>query len=551
MNLEIIQHKKFKDNHGSILNNYKVFYKSRGIWISDKDFKQYPGLLSVDKGTIKIPKLQDGKLTLNKKNTDVIILKEPIDELYHLIKKKNKKGEFLVLQPKITIAEAKEPEVIYETKKTNVIEIINLEELETIGALKDDENIELNLQNNKTTKGVIQNQTAQNIKDNKSEKILFINNLLDYSVKKKVDNNTRERLFSLIGKEVGKSGLSKEDVEKIVEDKLTGRQIEKKNKTFKTQHAPIEMVRFLHKFSIDENFKWFTHAPDNPVKGFNCNEYIKNANELLPIYPQYAKRLLSQKHGINVNFSTYQNIRNFIFNTGYPCSTDKGRIKYTWSDLEEWCKNNPNAHPFNAEIGENVFSKYINQFKNIIEFRNDNEDFTFLTRVQDFIVNKLGTDFNVFDSFIESFEKIGKTLNVYMDTNLFFKGLGQILSWITQNKAKSNIIEFSLFDESDYYQFEIFHKGSYISYSPDSTKINGQQGDFDKARKNLFCVVDWEIQASFKYNGKIECFLITCLDKDVYKERNGSTEMLLPNTVKQLSYDIDGIKHILKLFKTK
>jgi Histidine Kinase domain observed in conflict contexts len=531
MNLKIVQHRQFKDEQGNAINNYKVFYKGHGFWLSSKDYYKNNDLLLIQNSSS------------DAKNNKILVLKEPIEDYYQARKEKNRNGEFYVLVPKKT-SEIKdiiaaEPEVVYETKYADNIEIKDLGKIHNIGELKKNGSIKPKTKN--------KNQTVQNISDGKSEKMIFINNLLDYSIKKKADVNTRNRLFSIISKEVEKSGLSKEDVEKIVEEKLTGRQIEKENKTFKTQHAPIEMVRFLHKFSIDDDLKWFTHNPDNPQQKFLYEEYMAK-----------AKKLIRKNPNFNINFLTFSNVRNFIFDNRdsmgnkYKCWANNDEIiKYTWADVKEWCLQNQNIHPFIAEIEGTPFSKYINQFKNVIEFRNDNGDFTFLTRVQDFVINKLGADFNIFDSFNESFEKIGKTLNVYVDTNLFFKGLVQILSWITQNKAKSNIIEFSLFDESDYYQFEIFHKGSYISYSPDSTKINGQQGDFDKARKNLFCIVEWEIQGSFKYNDKTECCLLTCLDKDVYKEGKGSNEILLPNTVKQLPSDIGGVKHILKLFKTK
>lgn len=365
------------------------------------------------------------------------------------------------------------------------------------------------------------------------DKYDFIQELLE---NKKLQPTQKERVLLLAKEEIKKDGALGKKLEERVK-KLEEMININTHINFTSNHNPKSSVKFLNGFSKNDELKWFSHKPDGVIS-FNYDDYILYANELLPKAPK-----------IPINFYTYSNIRNFIFNNldekgnRYPCKKNDGNIKYTWFDMKNWCDNNPGIHPYNAQIDGVIFNIYINQFKNVIEFRNDIIDLNFYNRVKKLIKSRLSKDL-IID--LKELRKVGQVLNVYIDTNLFFRSLEQILEWININKAKSNEVSFSLTDNGQYYQFEIFHKKSYISYKPNNPKILGQQGDFDKIRRNLFSVADWEIETILddkKY------YKIICLDENTAMERNGRKNIISENRIETLGNEINGVKHILKLYK--
>lgn len=384
-------------------------------------------------------------------------------------------------------------------------------------------------------------QNKNNILQVKSK---FITDILDYSIRRKIDEKTKEKLINLISKEFEKTGIVETEIierlEQIEKSILNPPTCEKKTNT--TYHSPIQMVRFLNKFSKDDKFKWFTHDPESIQQEFNYENYILEAKKYYP-------------KEINFNFLTYSNIKQFLFEVidgkglRRKCYANDGPLKYTWPDVREWCKNNPNTHPFFAQIGDELFSKYINQFKHIIEFRPDIPDLTFHKRTKDFIRKKLGADFQ--KTFTNEFDVLGIPLSIYIDTNLFYQGLTQILNWINDNKAKSNKVSFNIIKNDEYYQLEIFHVESYYSYNPDNVKLLGQQGDFEKARKFLFCVADWDIEASFLINNTRSNYRISCLNSETFLENKNKIQTMSINTIDKLNYEVGGVKHILKLYNTQ
>ncbi|UOE39709.1 hypothetical protein [Chryseobacterium oryzae] len=376
------------------------------------------------------------------------------------------------------------------------------------------------------------------------DKYDFIQELLE---NKKLKPAQRERVLMLAKEEIKKDGVFGKDLEervKKLEMSIEGKTtIDNKNKqaeTFINKHDPKSMVSFLNGFSKNDDLKWFTHKPD-PNQEFNYPDYIL-----------YAKELLPKNAKVNINFLTYSNIRNFLFltedNNGnrYPCWKNYNEnINYTWCDIKDWCEIHPNIHPYTAEINGESFEIFINQFKNVIEFRTDVSDFNFFNRIKELIKTRLSKD--VKPKYLDGFRNIGQTLNTYIDTNLFFHAIIQIIEWININKAKSNEVSFDLVDRDGFYQFEIFHKNSYMSYAPDSLKIMGQQGDFDKTKKNLFCVADWEIETELDNKKN---YRITCLDDNTVVEIKNKQNVISKNIISELDYKIGGLKHILKLYKT-
>ena len=377
-----------------------------------------------------------------------------------------------------------------------------------------------------------------------NNKIDFIKDLLKST---KINAFQKERLFALATDEIKNIGNSDEiifaeiaELKKRINDigKITT--VVKPPSTVKNMvksHSPKTMVKFLYSFSLDDKFKWFTHDPEGFLTTFNYKEYIENAKG------EYDKTT-----GWNINNGTYHNVKNFIIDTGESNKTNifnKGKINCSWRDLEKWCIEHPNTHPYRAEINNELFKKYINQFKHIIEFRTDDTDSTFNFRIKKVIRDILGVDF--VPKFSQPFDDIGQAVKIYCDINLLLNSIEQIVNWIRLNKSKSNEVDINLIDFDDYYQLEIIHKNSYFSVAPNNEKLKGISGDFDKTRKMLFSIADWEIITTINHNDVAADYKITCLDSNSELMNN----ILTPNKIEKLNDNSNCVKHILKLYKTQ
>ncbi len=387
-----------------------------------------------------------------------------------------------------------------------------------------------------------------------TNKIDFINDLLS---SKKIKIEEKNKILELTKNELNNFESENSEIKKRIDNiEVKIKELENistseqpisenkpsSNKVLKLKkHSPKTMVKFLYSFSIDEKFKWFTHSPDGLITEFEYNTYVDKANQEYNITT-----------GWNINNGTYYNVKNFIINTGEDKKTNiygKGNINFSWRDVEKWCSDHPNTHPYNAELNGDLFKKYINQFKQIIEFRTDDSDLTFNIRVRKLIRNLLGADFSPI--FTNSFNEIGQSVKIFCDINLLFNAIKQITEWIVLNKAKSNDVEINLVASEEYFQLEIFHKNSYISISPNNEKLNGLSGDFDKTRKMLFSIADWEILTTIKNNGLAEDYKIVCLNADTELIDNVLTPNRIEKTNNNNNNNNNGVKHILKLYKTQ
>lgn len=389
-------------------------------------------------------------------------------------------------------------------------------------------------------------QQPQVDKSTNNDKSQFINKLLDISMKTNIDNKSKEKLIQLIGKEIEKTGN--------VENELLDRMISLESKIDKImppppdrivikKHSPKTMVSFLQKFSKDDSFKWFTHNPDLGLESFNYFDYLKNAD-------------INYKSitGWNINDLTYSNVRNFIFDTGYKCRVfGEEDFKFTWRDVKIWCDNNPNVHPYFAELEGCRFNKYIEKFKyQILEFRNDNPWFTFDKQLESLFKREISNDIKIIFDDKMNFKAIAKSLNIYIDINLLFSAIKQIISWVNINKSKSDKFTVNLLDSGDFYVLDLFHENSFISLDSKSDKLNGLAGDFEKVRKFLFCVADWNIYADLKHDNKSESCKIICLDENTQLTSNEKkTKTLTLNTIEPMQEPVNGVRHILKLYKTQ
>jgi hypothetical protein len=131
--------------------------------------------------------------------------------------------------------------------------------------------------------------------------------------------------------------------------------------------------------------------------------------------------------------------------------------------------------------------------------------------------------------------------------NNFYRGLKVIIGWLNDYKALSNQVFIDLQNEEDYYILVIFHKNSYFQTDPFSSKFSGTAGNFGISRKYWFSIVDWVIDADCVYDGKTEAYNFICLNE--YTELV-KTE-LTPNRIEKKNSLVGGVRHLIKIFKTK
>lgn len=338
----------------------------------------------------------------------------------------------------------------------------------------------------------------------------------------------RERIVELLLKERNKGFVTEDKVLEMIH-KYSGIKIEDQESTRPStfHHNPKAMVSFLYQFSINDTFKWFTHEPDDSFD-FDYEMRVKNASK--------------EYNGISkgINASTWNNVRNFILNTNEPAKDyNNAIIQYRWKDMAQWCFEHKHEHPYNALIGNYKFARYIDIFKNTIEFRNVPK---FSDRLEDFIYDKALTSPDVKPCFTECFYSIGGQLRAYIDIRQLFSAIKEICKWIIENQSKGNRVEISIEERDDCYVLSIYHIDSYLTI--DSQKIKGKSGDFHKVRNMLLNVADWSILADTK-NTSLQ---VVCLDdKTEYLNNKVVTE----NEVSELSAKVNGVKHLITIYKNK
>ena len=333
----------------------------------------------------------------------------------------------------------------------------------------------------------------------------------------------------------------KRDFSELVARDLKGSESKlSKMATKKKPHSPKDMIGFLYQFSKDEFFKWFTHDPEQtPI------DYVAN-------YAKAEAHLQVAGFNRSLNSQTFANIKNFICKTNYvPLDAYGDKIPFSWRDAILWVEENPRSNPFSDCLSDGKpFKDYVAAFKNTIEFRTDDERMRFGLRLTDFLYNQCDLSHEItgrLDFIDDSVDTIGCSLRAFIDVRLFFCALRQIVKWIDEKKAISRVASISLEASSDSYTLQVFHKGSFLDI--DNTKIKGQDGDFEKVRKFLFCVADWRIEADRRYDGKSSPVQIDCLNSSTVGILDKDGLLLSENEVTPLAEEVGGVKHFIKFYK--
>lgn len=303
-------------------------------------------------------------------------------------------------------------------------------------------------------------------------------------------------------------------------------------------HSPQDMVSFLYQcFSKNDTLKWFVHSPD--VQEFDYLQQMKAAKSLHQIHKQY-----------NINPRTWMLVYNYILSNSFWVNYEGKKIIHNWqsSELSEWCSSNKGKHPASKESGlifkdGSSFESVVKIFKHSIRFRTDDSSLIFYKRLKSIVKEELSQDFKI----KYSDELRGCDVDTYIDVRRLFAAIKMILSWISDNKAKGDIVQFDYSEDKDTISLIIFHEGSYLSAAL-GNKLQGLSGDWADVRSLLFSVADWNIQAD---NGNGQSLNINCLDHSTLAKDTGAKAVILtPNSISPLdNTTIGGVKHIITMHK--
>jgi len=551
MKLKIIKYNQYKDKDGNPYFYYKFYLNKNIIWISTLDFKNQTDLLLIENDNKNLTK-ED-----KQKTPSIIILKEPIDEFYQLTVKKNKNVEFLVLKPKkqnvTSEISLKEPAVIYKTKENRITQIQRLFSV----------NLQIEDKTNDKKREKLPEKAEINT-DKVNEKLLFIDNLLNYAVKKKVDKTTRERLFTLIGKEVGNSGLSKKEIEQIIDEKLKqGLKQELKEKDIdnenekkkrKLEHDPKRVVELLKQFTNNNSdLKWTTHIWDDLSKFETINVFFNLLDKNLKAFYQ-LQFLNSDLYWKKVYPFVFQKKIHRNKKTGeeIPFEWGQYKIKIGWQypdTIKKWSEQNYDNKlgeekrlPFEMKLpkelipkqrinGKTVlyFEQVVDIFKNEIEFR-ENDLYFKIKRI-------IKVELNEFK--IKNIESL-KGWSFFTNTEMVLKALKRIFGMIKKRTIFPEV-EFNIISKNDTISIEILHYDSFSEKQINHSKImlNEKSGDMTIIRDNLFSLCDFSVISKFKkenndYYAHIH-YLYNGIDSD----------NLQPNIIELSENEVKGFKYIL------
>lgn len=364
------------------------------------------------------------------------------------------------------------------------------------------------------------------------EKIEFIAGLLS---NKGIKESHKEKIFHLASREF------QQEIDSIWKEinNLKIKNIQAKLKTpneFKplevAYHDPKQTVKFLYRFSKEDQFKWFTHLEPPPEVIFK--EYYEE-----------SKKQFGDLEQLRINPKTWKKVHNFLYgskDSGYPNtweSYDGQIIQVGWHSIINRCQEG--LLPENLQIdnlkNENYtsmnFGELMILFRHSIEARTDKGNLIF-----DLIIKNLIRKMELRDRFDINIRE-GLTVQFYADIYLLTSAIEKVLNWCKEYIRYSNKLEIVMNSLDKYFEFTIFHKGSKIDKEPQSDKLNGLAGNLIEVRKDLFCNCDFKIEADFD-TGDSYCLIY--LDAEI-NQLNRSAK------IKQIG-PIGGVKYILNICKT-
>lgn len=364
----------------------------------------------------------------------------------------------------------------------------------------------------------------------------FVLDILDYSLKKKIDDETKERLVCLIGKEIEKTGnVGDEIIERLarIEGMIATTSPSKKDEIkvgFGKLHRPKETKAFLSLFNNSKGLKYLTHKFNEGKREYNsfielCKEEFKKGQEDYP----------------NVSDKVVKRIYQFAFSEKPEWYLRKGNDKIYpekgWSEptFMKWYKKDDNIHP---GLDAKWNNEMIIPFKESIEVRAGN--------LRSIIEESLELGFG--DS------KTNFTINIsnkldeaefYTDVDMFKLALFHVFSTIREKAGKNFCFEISVdyvnetLDDGEFKKIIITHINSEASKNSNDPVF--AKGDLMTIKNNLWKLCNYEIQAKFPDG----------LKKRIFSTDNYSDYVEYVKANKSLDIDeneIKGFSHILKFY---
>ena len=377
-------------------------------------------------------------------------------------------------------------------------------------------------------------------KDEKSKtKVDFIKDLLN---DKRIDNTSKDKLFSLVAKDFGKFDDEIEAIHKeinkikelIITDDI------QPSSLLPIIHEPKKFVELLKNFSKNgTSLKYATHSWDMGKDSgiFNDIEsFLFRATEEYKKFSFELKRLKNETNAKIYQFLINSNVSKQGWGE-FKGKDSKIRIQFGWSspELIRACKEKNDLNPEDfmlpleyqfkyKEKSIQKFKQIIDLFKNEIEVREDNLFKIFDEKHYDY----LSVDFEepIFNNFEHK--------SFYTDVQWFKKALNLIFEAI-QKRPQYPRVEYRVIDNTDQsMSIYITHKDSYCTgRSIEDPKFNLSTGDFSSIKEILFNLCDWSIESNFK-EGNYRINLLSSNSSITHYER-------IENCA--------GFVHVLKFYK--
>ncbi len=522
MQVRIIDKSSNRTTGGSSYSLFKVQLPAQIVMISETDFT---------------------KETFPKEKDSFLLLNEPLNEHYKLIRKEAYEYSFLIpntdtvtenskknkqdkdkslasliakkfgLDPAKQITDQKlidefmnEYRSQTEEDKSDTSEITNEFVFDPAQFITDQSYIDAVLEGHQSQPETSQNKKAYNkstsikipqqpdqhssSKEKSSQdKVAFITKLIELSTQKRTDERTRDRLIKLIGDEVGRSGISREEVERIVEEKLKqGLAESETNETSKkfeidlTRHKPINLVHFIDKFRDSEGIKFLTHSYEKQSV-FERAEILKTAEQEYSHFKNQLPRRLDQRF-IAYAFGKGKYKGKWYFNN-QPFD-----LNWTSNQVVEWCKNNPGMHPI-EKFGNEMIKPFQLSYKI--------ENGLLAVYINEKLAKQLGEEYGNFDIQVIDCEKA----TFKTDVDSLLAAFNSLFASIKQRKDKSNKIKIIFRRKGRKRFLSIIHIDSFSDKSFEEDEKDILSGDLTQVKQNLYNICDWSIIAknpSNKYN---------------------------------------------------
>jgi len=364
----------------------------------------------------------------------------------------------------------------------------------------------------------------------------FITDILDYSIKKKVDNKTKERLIKLIGNEFEKAGIIEiEIIERLsrIEEMLSGgEELKQKEKGYQRKlHKPKETKNFLSLFNNSEGLKYLTHKFNDGKRDYHrfielCKQEFEGAKQ------EYK----------NTPIALLTRIEEFAFSENPKWYIRKGKDKIYpekgWSEKSfiKWYKNKINIHP---GLDAKWNNEMIVPFKETIEVRAGN-----LTEIIDEAI-KLALGESKDNFIINMNDKELNLAEFYTDVDMFQQAIFHIISTIKDRAEKNFCFEIKIgynnktLEGGDFKIITITHINSEATKKSNDPSF--AKGDLKTIQNNLWGLCNYEINAKFPNGIKKKLFLT-----DNYRDYK---EIIEKNQSIDLEAEVvEGFSHILKFY---